>query len=57
MLIVDTHWFEPVEKLVHQMHANGVDKATLVQVRGQCDNRYIMECVQRFPAPSTLIPT
>jgi len=40
MRIVDTHchalahWFESVEMLVHQMHANGVDKATLVQVRG-----------------------
>jgi L-fuconolactonase len=55
MIIVDTHchalphWFEPVETLLHQMNANGVEKATLVQVRGQFDNRYIMECVQRFP--------
>jgi L-fuconolactonase len=55
MLIVDTHchalphWFEPVELLLQQMHANGVEKATLVQVRGQFDNRYLMECVQRFP--------
>ena len=38
MIIVDTHchalahWFEPVEMLLHQMNANGVDKATLVQV-------------------------
>jgi L-fuconolactonase len=55
MLIVDTHchalphWFEPVEVLLHQMNANGVEKATLVQVRGQFDNRYLMECVRRFP--------
>jgi L-fuconolactonase len=55
MIIVDTHchalphWFEPVEILLQQMHANGVEHATLVQVRGQCDNRYLMECVQRFP--------
>src|SRR5215813_1419714 len=55
MTIVDTHchalphWFEPVEVLLHQMNANGVEKATLVQVRGQFDNRYIMECVRRFP--------
>src|SRR5262249_11392609 len=55
MIIVDTHchalphWFEPVEMLLHQMNANGVNKATLIQVRGQFDNRYIMECVQRFP--------
>jgi len=47
MLIVDTHchalphWFEPVEVLLHQMHANGVEKALLVQVRGQFDNRGI----------------
>jgi L-fuconolactonase len=66
MLIVDTHchalahWFEPVEMLVHQMHANGVDKATLVQVRGQFDNRYIMDCVQRFPgrfSPVVIVDT
>ena len=55
MLIVDTHchalphWFEPVEVLLHQMHANGVEKALLVQVRGQFDNRYLIECVRRFP--------
>jgi L-fuconolactonase len=55
MIIVDTHchalphWFEPVELLLQQMHANDVEKATLVQVRGQYDNRYLMECVQRFP--------
>src|SRR5919204_5115944 len=66
MLIVDTHchalphWFEPVEVLLHQMHANGVEKALLVQVRGQFDNRYIMECVRRFPgrfAPIVIVDT
>jgi hypothetical protein len=37
MMIVDTHchalphWFEPVETLLHQMNANGVEKATLVK--------------------------
>ena len=36
MLIVDihchalSHWFEPVEVLLHQMHANGAAKALLV---------------------------
>ena len=56
MIIVDSHchalphWFEPVEVLLHQMDANGVEKAILVQVRGQFDNRYIIECVRRFPA-------
>lgn len=43
------HWFEPVEVLLHQMDANGVEKATLVQVRGQFDNRYLIDCVRRFP--------
>jgi L-fuconolactonase len=43
------HWFEPVEALLHQMDANGVDKATLVQVRGQLDNDYLFECMRRFP--------
>src|SRR5262245_26931447 len=66
MTIVDTHchalphWFEPVEVLLHQMHANGVEKATLIQVRGQFDNRYLMECVQRFPgrfSPMVIVDT
>jgi L-fuconolactonase len=43
------HWFEPVEVLLHQMDANAVEKATLVQVRGQFDNSYLIECVRRFP--------
>ncbi len=55
MVIVDTHvhaspyWFEPVEVLLFQMNSNRVDKATLVQYRGQTDNRYIIECTRRFP--------
>jgi L-fuconolactonase len=66
MMIVDTHchalphWFEPVETLLHQMNASGVEKATLVQVRGQFDNRYLMECVQRFPgrfSPVAIVDT
>jgi L-fuconolactonase len=39
-----------VEVLLHQMDTNGVEKATLVQVRGQFDNCYVIECVRRFPA-------
>lgn len=39
-----------MEVLLYQMDANGVEKATLVQVRGQFDNRYVIECVRRFPA-------
>jgi L-fuconolactonase len=55
MIVVDAHchalphWFEPVEVLLHQMDANGVQKATLAQVVGEFDNRYILDCVRRFP--------
>lgn len=55
MLIVDTHchassvWYEPVEALLHQMDRNGVERAVLVQIRGQADNEYQFECVGRFP--------
>jgi predicted TIM-barrel fold metal-dependent hydrolase len=55
VIVVDSHchalphWFEPVEVLLFQMDANGVEKATLVQVGGQFDNHYLIECVRRFP--------
>ena len=55
MTIVDTHchagetWFEPIEALLHQMDANDVDKAVLVQHRGAFDNSYLLECASRFP--------
>ena len=55
MVIIDSHvytssyWFEPVEILLVQMDSNRVDKATLVQMEGQTDNRYIIECTRRFP--------
>lgn len=55
MVVVDTHchasqcWFEPVEILLDQMTRNDVDKAALIQIRGQYDNSYILECVRRFP--------
>ena len=55
MFIVDSHchagtsWFEPVELILHQMTLNGVAKALLVQYVGNNDNRYLLECVQRFP--------
>lgn len=54
MVIVDTHchcspyWFEPIELLLFQMNANHVDKATLVQLDGMRDNRYLFECCRRF---------
>ncbi len=56
MLTIDTHchasptWFEPVELLLFQMDRNDVDKAVLIQHRGQYDNRYLLECVQGFPS-------
>ena len=55
MTVVDTHchaglnWFEPVELLLHQMNANAVDKAVLIQHRGNYDNAYLFECARRFP--------
>ena len=55
MLIIDTHchagesWFEPIELLLHQMDANIVEKAVLVQHRGVYDNSYLLECAGRNP--------
>ena len=55
MVIVDTHvhvgryWYEPVETLLFQMERNGVDKAVLIQYRGNYDNRYQIECVRNHP--------
>jgi L-fuconolactonase len=55
MVVVDTHchaspyWYEPVETLLDQMNRHGVDKATLIQIGGEFDNAYLMECVRRFP--------
>ena len=55
MKIVDTHchagrnWFEPVELLLHQMNANDVGRAVLIQHRGTYDNGYLFECARRFP--------
>ena len=55
MITVDTHchagtnWFEPVEMMLHQMNQNGVEKAVLIQHRGNYNNRYLLECVQSLP--------
>ena len=66
MVVVDTHvhaspyWFEPIEALLFQMNGNRVDKATLVQYRGQTDNWYLIECARRFPgrfSPVVLVDT
>ena len=55
MIVVDTHchvatnWFEPVEMMLYQMNLNSVEKAVLIQHGGNYDNRYLLECVRRFP--------
>ncbi|MBI2858377.1 MAG: amidohydrolase [Chloroflexi bacterium] len=55
MPIVDTqvhtslNWFEPVEVIIFQMDRAVVEKATLVQLEGQADNSYILDCARRFP--------
>jgi L-fuconolactonase len=55
MDIVDAHchaspcWYEPVESLLYQMDRNCVERAVLVQIRGQTDNDYLFECVRRYP--------
>ncbi len=55
MVIVDTHchaspyYFEPVEVLLFQMNAAGVEKATLVQHKDNANNWYLIECARRYP--------
>jgi L-fuconolactonase len=55
MVIVDAHchvsesWYEPVESLLAQMERNGVAHATLVQMQGQFNNAYQIECQRRYP--------
>lgn len=54
MPIVDSHchaalsWYEPVESLLRQMDANGVEKAILIQMMGQYDNEYQRACARRY---------
>lgn len=53
--VADTHVhagltkYEPVESLVDQMFRHRVDHAVLVQHAGEFDNRYLVECAQRYP--------
>ena len=55
MLTIDTHchasasWFEPIEVLLFQMDSNQVDKAALIQHRGEYDNSYLLECARNNP--------
>ena len=61
MLIVDTHchaspyWFEPIETLLDEMTRNDVDKAVLIQFKGQYDNSYAIECMERFPGRFSVV--
>jgi L-fuconolactonase len=54
-IIVDSHchaalgWFEPVETLLQQMDRNKVEHAILIQMRGQVNNDYLLECVRHYP--------
>ena len=53
--VVDTHVhagltkYEPIESLLDQMFRHRVDHAVLVQHAGMFDNRYLIECAERFP--------
>lgn len=55
MLTIDTHyhaslsWFEPVEFAIFQMDRSKVDKMVLVQIKGEFNNRYLIECMRRYP--------
>lgn len=55
MPIVDSHchvatnWYDPVEVLLFHMDRNRVQHAVLVQMNGQTDNSYQMECLRRYP--------
>jgi L-fuconolactonase len=55
MPIVDSHchasasWYEPVESLLFQMERYAVAHAILIQVFGQYDNTYQMDCLRRYP--------
>ena len=55
MGVVDAHchaaeaWYEPVEALLQQMAAHGVERAVLVQIHGQYDNAYLLDCTRRHP--------
>jgi L-fuconolactonase len=61
MVVVDTHchaspyWFEPVEILLDEMNGNGVDQAVLIQISGQYDNSYLIECIRRFPGRFSVV--
>jgi L-fuconolactonase len=53
-LIIDSHchigdiWYEPAETLLMQMDRCGVGRAVLIQILGQFDNGYQLDCVKRW---------
>jgi L-fuconolactonase len=47
--------YEPVETLLDQMNRHGVAKATLVQIGGEYDNAYLIECMRRFPGRFSVV--
>jgi L-fuconolactonase len=53
--IADSHchvspvWYEPVDALIEQMDRNGVAQAVLVQLLGELDNAYLLDCVRDHP--------
>ena len=61
MFVYDSHvhtapnWYEPIDTLLYQFDANGVDRALLVQQMGQFDNRYLLDCVRRYPDRLTAV--
>lgn len=60
-MIVDTHchasldWFEPIETVLFQMDTYGVDKAVLVQHRGEYDNSYLLTCAEQYSGRFTVM--
>jgi len=53
-------WYEPVETLLYHMDQHGIGHAVLVQMQGQTDNRYLFQCVRRYPrrfAPVVIVDT
>ena len=43
------YWYEPIETLHFQMQRKDIARAVLIQFVGNYDNRYVLECVSRYP--------
>ena len=61
LVIVDTHVhaglnkYEPIEVLTFQMELNGITHSVLIQYMGNTDNRYLLECLGRFPGKFSVV--